>query len=48
MSTPLTAERRDELDTLHRAVEVKGINGASLASKGSLAVLMCLHVGVPA
>src|SRR5215468_8046774 len=25
MSTPLTAERRDELDALHRAVEVKGI-----------------------
>src|SRR6516165_9742644 len=25
-STPLTAERRDELDALHRAVEVKGIS----------------------
>src|SRR5262249_17330234 len=28
MSTPLTAERRDELDALHRAVEVKGIRVA--------------------
>jgi hypothetical protein len=27
MSTPLTAERRDELDALHRAVEVKGDQG---------------------